>query len=106
MAVRGYAFVEDISTASLPALWRATEATACVTREQFASYFANCTEGSAISLSSVIEFEQPISLHEARRLAPTFHPPQSWVSFSTLPARLQNALRSAFEAAGSLIERL
>lgn len=106
MAVRGYALVEDVSTAPLPDLWQATAAAACVTHEQFSTYFANRAEGSAITLSAIFEFERPITLREARALAPRFHPPQSWVSFGTLPGRLQNMLRAAFEAANTLVAEL
>ena len=105
MAVRGYALVDHVSTAPLAVLWNATESSACVTREQFTAYFADRDEGSAIRLSAIFEFEHPISLREARTLAPKFQPPQSWVSFKSLPARLQKALRFAFQAASNLVAR-
>ncbi len=102
MAVRGFALVDDVATAPLQALWQATAAAACVTHEQFRAYFADRTEGSAITLAAIFEFERPITLREVRALAPTFHPPQSWVSFGALPGCLQRALKVAFEAANGL----
>lgn len=96
MAVRGFAYVEAVAKEPLDALWAVVGEAACVSFEEFSTYFADRADGVAITLSATHEFEAPISLREARALAPCFHPPQSWTSFGALPSDLQAALMSAF----------
>lgn len=103
MAVRGFALVDAVSIAPLDALWRATSDASCVSHEEFSAYFNDLDHGVAITLSATQEFDRPISLSEARALAPAFHPPQSWMSFAALPRLLQLALTSAFERVASAL---
>ena len=101
MAVRGFAYVDAVAKEPLDALWAGVNKAACVSFEEFSAYFADRADGVAIRLSATCEFEAPISLREARALAPWFHPPQSWTSFAALPPNLQAALARAFRLAAA-----
>jgi len=94
MAIVGLALIGSIEGAHTRDLWRSVELSACVTKNEYAKYFAGTRMGVAIHLVRPRSFNKPIRLEEARRLAPTFCPPQSWCYLDSLPRSLMSKIKS------------
>lgn len=92
MAVRGAVEVLGIETGTPAQIRRRFLTEARVSREAFDAYFSGREQAVAIHLGGVFEFSSALTLLELRRAAPTFRPPQTWVSLGTLPLPVQSRL--------------
>lgn len=94
MAIVGFATVKSISRETPRALWATVSEAAAISRTEFSRYFAGRDLGAGIHLSGAQTLSRPISLAEARTIAPVFRPPQSWCYLASLPASLLASLRA------------
>jgi predicted transcriptional regulator len=99
MAIMGAVEVAGVESRSPSAIWRQYGKEAKVTRVDFRRYFSGRDLAVAIRLRTIRTFAMPLTLNSARDAAPTFHPPQAWVSVQTLPLPLQVQLRDLLRGA-------
>ena len=92
MAIVGIATVHAVVTQSPSALWSRVRNYAAVSRHDFRSYFAGQRLATGIKIAKTAVFVKPMSLVEARRIAPMFNPPRSWCYLGSLPAELLDKL--------------
>ena len=92
MAIVGIATVHAVVTQSPSALWSRVRNYAAVSRHDFRSYFAGQRLATGIKIAKPAVFVKPMSLVEARRIAPMFNPPRSWCYLGSLPAELLDKL--------------
>lgn len=100
-AIVGFAFVSRIDDGCTNALWQTARDFAGISQQEYRRYFAGASHGSAIHLKEAKILQPAIALSEARALAPTFRPPQSWCYLRSLPAALASRLqRGVVQAKG------
>jgi predicted transcriptional regulator len=78
MALLGSAQVAQVLSGAPLHIWKEVREHACVTREQFDSYFSGATTASGIWLCAVRRLARPIHLRELRERWPWLKPPQSY----------------------------
>ena len=70
--------VADVIEVPLMELWKMVRDKAGVTYREFKEYYAEVSVGTCIFFSKVWRFREPLSLHDLRREALDFIPPQAF----------------------------
>jgi predicted transcriptional regulator len=90
-SLRGVCTMGPVLTDYPERLWAKVAFGACVTREEFYSYFHGLTHAHAIVIKNACELTYPLELADLRQMI-GFRPPQSW---SWAPKKLLNAAEVA-----------
>jgi predicted transcriptional regulator len=98
MAIVGIAIVSHVQSSTARNLWPQVRHSAQITEREYYDYFAGKNEACAIHLTEARHLKHPISLKEARDLAPDFQPPQSWCYLKNLPKKLMQKIQRASRA--------
>ena len=88
MAIVGLAVVSHVESSTAESLWPRVRKAAQLSKKEYFEYFSGKAEAFAIHLIDARQLKRPISLKEARRIAPNFQPPQSWCYLENLPRPL------------------
>jgi predicted transcriptional regulator len=75
-AIRGYANLAYIETASPSQIWRDLGTQTGISKDEFEAYFEACEVAHALVLTDVMEMKKTLSLAGIRRAVNNFHPPQ------------------------------
>ena len=97
-AIVGLARVSSIVNGPARKLWSVAKHSAGLSRREYYSYLSGCPTASAIHLRGAVRFRESIPLSEARKLAPSFTPPQSWCYLQNLPVMLTARLSAVAKA--------
>ena len=77
-AVVGFFGVGKIFSGTPEELWSAARGGACISKQDFDSYFAGADFGHAIGVASAYRFDSPIELSHLRLIWPGCRPPRSF----------------------------
>jgi predicted transcriptional regulator len=87
MAVIG-SFIVDHVVAKRPRdLWPIVKESACISREEFETYYEGCTVGVGIFISKARPTGTPLRLEKIRQIWPDFHPPQGYRYLKSMSGR-------------------
>lgn len=91
-ALVGCAEIEEVVKKPIEQVWKQHRREACISKDEFDSYFSGQDHGFALRLGQAIPFSKPISLEELRERF-GFEPPQSFLYAKPL---FREALRNEF----------
>jgi len=91
--VIGVGVLKKVVIAEPLQLWQRFSTCAGLAEPDFYEYFCGVQRGAALMFASISSLEEPLSLHDPRKIDPGFHPPQFFQRLRS-PA-LISALRSS-----------
>lgn len=75
-AIRGYANLVHIETASPSQIWRTLGSQTGISKDEFEAYFETCEVAHALVLSDVMQMKRALPLTRIRKAVNDFQPPQ------------------------------
>ena len=88
MAVIGSFIVDHVITKHPRDLWHIVKESACISQEEFETYYEGCKVGIGIFISKVRPAGIPLKLEEIREIWPDFHPPQGYRYLAPIGGRV------------------
>lgn len=92
-AIRGYATVAQIETATPALIWKTFGGKTGVSKSEFDQYFRSSKAAHALVLANVMEMKRVLSLNRIRELVGDFHPPQFFYHLNGARASMRLARR-------------